>query len=152
MLYKGNIQWRSVYRILRRNQQYGIITLTDVDLLPNRVVICSETCGLRLSQRPIKSGLIWQGVSRTYVEKYMLIFLVKGYVLLGLCIIYFKRYDTYHDTHQAIFDMYQRYILSGFWPRKVDISTNSNDQNILNFNDQNILNLSKNVSFEVSCN
>ncbi len=29
---------------------------------------------------------------------------------LGLCIIYFKWYDTYHDTHEVIFDMYQQYI------------------------------------------
>ncbi len=34
--------------------------------------------------------------------------------LVGLCIIYFKRYDTYHDTHEVIFDMY----------KKIDISTN----------------------------
>ncbi len=37
---------------------------------------------------------------------------------VGLCIIYFKRYDTYHDTHEAIFDMYQRYILSSFFTKK----------------------------------
>ncbi len=43
---------------------------------------------------------------------------------IGLCIIYFKRYDTYHNTHEAIFDMYQRYMLSGFRPKKIDISTN----------------------------
>ncbi len=45
-------------------------------------------------------------------------------VALGLCIVYFKRYDTYHNTHEAIFDMYQRYILSGFRPKKLYISTN----------------------------
>ncbi len=33
---------------------------------------------------------------------------------LGLCIIYFMRCDTYHDIHEAIFDMYQQCILSGF--------------------------------------
>ncbi len=43
---------------------------------------------------------------------------------LGLCIVYFKRYDTYHDTHEAIFDMYQRYILSGFRPNKLGMFTN----------------------------
>ncbi len=32
---------------------------------------------------------------------------------LGLCIVYLKWYDTYHNTHEAIFDMYQQYILSG---------------------------------------
>ncbi len=52
------------------------------------------------------------------------IVLRKYCLLLGLCIIYFKRYDTYHDTHEVIFDMYQRYILSGFRPNKLDISTN----------------------------
>ncbi len=26
---------------------------------------------------------------------------------LGFCIVYFKQYHTYHDTHEAIFDMYQ---------------------------------------------
>ncbi len=43
---------------------------------------------------------------------------------LGLCIIYFKRYDTYHDTHEEIINMYQLYILSGFRPNKLYISTN----------------------------
>ncbi len=38
---------------------------------------------------------------------------------LGLCIIHFKRYNTYHDIHEAIFDMYQQYILSGFSPPKI---------------------------------
>ncbi len=37
----------------------------------------------------------------------------------ALYIFYFNRYDTYHDTHEVIFDMYQQYILSGF-----DMSTN----------------------------
>ncbi len=37
--------------------------------------------------------------------------------MLGLCIVYFKRYDTCHDTHEAIFDMYQHYVLSGFMPK-----------------------------------
>ncbi len=36
--------------------------------------------------------------------------------IIGLYIIYFMRYDTYHDTHEVMFDMYQRYILSGFDP------------------------------------
>ncbi len=26
---------------------------------------------------------------------------------IGLYIIYFKWYDTYHDTHEVMFDMYQ---------------------------------------------
>ncbi len=43
---------------------------------------------------------------------------------LGLCIIYFKRYDTYHDSDEVIFDMHQQYILSDFRPQKYDISTN----------------------------
>ncbi len=34
------------------------------------------------------------------------------------------RYDTYHDTHEAIFDMYQRYILSGFRQKKLICSQN----------------------------
>ncbi len=43
---------------------------------------------------------------------------------LGVCIIHYKRYDTYHNKHEV----YQRYG---------------------NFNEQNILNLYKNVLFEV---
>ncbi len=43
---------------------------------------------------------------------------------LGLCIVYFKQYDTYHDTHEAIFNMYQRYVLSGFRLKKIDTSKN----------------------------
>ncbi len=39
---------------------------------------------------------------------------------LGPSIIYFKRYDT----HEAIFDMYQRYILFDFRQKKLYISTN----------------------------
>ncbi len=34
--------------------------------------------------------------------------------LIGLYIVYFMRYDTYYDTHEVIFDMYQQYILSDF--------------------------------------
>ncbi len=60
------------------------------------------------------------------------------YWLGGLCIVYFKRYDTYHDTHQAISDMYQRYILSGFRPKKIIYPQISWDLGY--FNDQNILN------------
>ncbi len=47
------------------------------------------------------------------------------WVLLGLYIIYFKQYNTYHDIHEVIFDIYQRYILSGFRQNKIDISTKS---------------------------
>ncbi len=65
--------------------------------------------------------------------------------MLELCIIYFKRYDTYHDTHEAIFDMYQRYILSGFKLKKLIYPQISWEFGYSN--DQNILNLSKNVSF-----
>ncbi len=68
-----------------------------------------------------------------------------------LCIVYLKRYDTYNDTHNVIFDMYQRCILSGFYrPKNMiypPISLEFGD-----FNDQNILNLSKIVLFEVSYN
>ncbi len=46
-----------------------------------------------------------------------------GQYLLGLYIVYIKRYDTY-DTDEAIFDMYQQYILSDFRPKNLDISTN----------------------------
>ncbi len=56
------------------------------------------------------------------------------------------RYDTYHDTREAIFDMYQWYILSDFRPKKL-IS-----QEFGNFKDLKNINLSKNVSYEVSCN
>ncbi len=48
----------------------------------------------------------------------------KDISLIGLCIVYLKQYDTYHDTHEAIFDMYQQYILSGFRPIQFYISTN----------------------------
>ncbi len=61
------------------------------------------------------------------------------------------RYDTYHDTDETIFDMYQRYTLSDFRPNKLDIYPQISWE-FGNFNDQNILHLSKNVSFEVSCN
>ncbi len=40
---------------------------------------------------------------------------------IGLLNIYFKRYDTYHNTYVAIFDMYQWYILSGFRPKQLDV-------------------------------
>ncbi len=59
----------------------------------------------------------------------------------GLCIVYFKRYDTYHDTHQVISDMYQRYILSAFRPKNLIYPQISREFGY--FNDQNILNLSK---------
>ncbi len=60
--------------------------------------------------------------------------------------------DTYHDTHthdthEVIFDMYQRYILSGLTAKNLICTQIS-----WNFNDQNNINLSKNVSFEVLCN
>ncbi len=67
---------------------------------------------------------------------------------LGLCIVYFKLYDVYHDTHEAIFDMYQWYILSGFSPKK-NLIYPQISQEFGYFSNQNILNLSKNVSFEV---
>ncbi len=35
------------------------------------------------------------------------ILLKKRHSELWLYIIYFKCFDTYHDTHEAIFDMYQ---------------------------------------------
>ncbi len=57
------------------------------------------------------------------------------------------RYDTYHNTHEVIFDMYQWYILSDFRP-KINWYVHKFHGN---FNDQNNLNLSKNVSFGVSC-
>ncbi len=38
--------------------------------------------------------------------------------VLGLYIVYFKRYNVkYHDTHEPIFDTYQQYILSCFRPK-----------------------------------
>ncbi len=70
--------------------------------------------------------------------------------MLGLCIVYFKRYDniTIHMKRYSIC------INDTFCPLL--------DQKSLicphiswefgNFTDQNTLNLSKNVSFEVSCN
>ncbi len=71
-------------------------------------------------------------------------------LLVGLYIIYLKQYDTYHDTHEAIFDMYQQYILSGLRQKKLIYPQISLEFG--NFNDQNTLNLSKNVLFEVSYN
>ncbi len=56
-----------------------------------------------------------------------------------LYILYFKQYDTYHDTHEAILNRYQQYILSGFRPKKLDMSTNI--MKIWNCNDLNTLNL-----------
>ncbi len=70
--------------------------------------------------------------------------------LTGLYIFYFMWYDTYHDTHEAIFDMYQWYILSGFKPKNLTCPQISWEFG--NFNDQNNINLSKNVLIEVSCN
>ncbi len=46
---------------------------------------------------------------------------------LELCIVYFKRCDTYHNTHEVIFDMYQQYILSDFRSKKLDISKHSQE-------------------------
>ncbi len=61
----------------------------------------------------------------------------------GLCIVYFKWYDTYRDTHEAILMVHFVWFLTNetLYIHKVGY-----------FNDQNILNLSKNVSFEVLCN
>ncbi len=72
------------------------------------------------------------------------------YSSVGLCIVYFKLYDTYHNTHEAIFDMYQQYILSGF--RQKHLIYTQISQEFGNYYEQNILNLRKNVSFEVLCN
>ncbi len=69
---------------------------------------------------------------------------------LGLYIIYFKRYDKYHETHEPIFNTYQQYILSYFKPNNVISPPISWDFG--NFIDQNTLHLRKNVSFEVSLN
>ncbi len=43
---------------------------------------------------------------------------------LGLHIVYFMQYDTYHDTHEAMFNMYQWNIFSGYRQKKFDMSTN----------------------------
>ncbi len=40
-------------------------------------------------------------------------------ICVVLCIVYFKRYDRYHDRHEVIFNMYQQYILSGFIPKNL---------------------------------
>ncbi len=53
--------------------------------------------------------------------------------VIGRWSISFILSDTYHDTHEVIFDMYQRYILFGFRPKKLDIFGNFNDQNTLQF-------------------
>ncbi len=72
---------------------------------------------------------------------------------IGLCIVYFKRYDTYHDTHSYM-KRYSICINDIFClvldPKKLIYPQIS--QEFGNFNDQNIQNLSKNVSFEVLCN
>ncbi len=73
------------------------------------------------------------------------------FIIWSVCLsVNFKQYDTYHDTHEVLFDIYQRYILSGFRPNNF-IHTQIS-QEFGNFNDQNTLNLSKYVSFEVLCN
>ncbi len=61
--------------------------------------------------------------------------------------VYFKRYDTYPDTHEVIFNMYQQHILSDFRPKKLDISTNVEIlmTKISYF-------FSKNILFEISYN
>ncbi len=45
-------------------------------------------------------------------------------LLLELYIVYLKQYDTYYDTHEAIFYMYEQYILFSLIPKKHDMSTN----------------------------
>ncbi len=65
-----------------------------------------------------------------------------------LCIVYFKWYDTYPDTHEAIFDMYQFCLILD----QKNLIYPQISWEFGYFNDQNILNLSKSVSFEVSCN
>ncbi len=62
---------------------------------------------------------------------------------LGLYIIYFKWYDTSLDTHEVTFDMFQRYILSGFRQKKLICPNISWEFG--NFNDQNTLNLSQSI-------
>ncbi len=48
-------------------------------------------------------------------------------------VLFILRYDTYHDIDEAIFDMYQRYILSGFGPKNLIYPQIS--QEFGNFND-----------------
>ncbi len=52
---------------------------------------------------------------------------------LGLYLIYFKWYNTYHDTQEVIFDMYQQYILSVFRPKKIHVHVSTNVTEIWEF-------------------
>ncbi len=64
--------------------------------------------------------------------------------LLGLC----KWYNTHHDTHEAIFDMYQRYICLA--SNQTILIYPQISQEFGNFNDQNIINLSKNLKYIIT--
>ncbi len=81
----------------------------------------------------------WQFAVRTFCS-------IPTQYLIGLYIVYFMWYDTYHDTHEAIFNMYQQYILSDFRPKNLIF------HKILGILLTKITNLGKNVSFEVLCN
>ncbi len=70
--------------------------------------------------------------------------------MLGFYIIYFKRYDTYHDTHEAIFDMYQQYFCLVLDQKNLICPHIS--WAFGNFDEQNTLNLSENVSYKVLYN
>ncbi len=57
----------------------------------------------------------WKTVCKIYKLSILLLWgLVKAIqnVMFYLGIVYFKRYNTYHYTHEVIHDMYQLYILS----------------------------------------
>ncbi len=68
-----------------------------------------------------------------------------------LCIIYFKQCNTYHDTHELIFDMYQQYTFCPVLDQK-NLTYPQISWEFGNFNDQSIVNLSKNILFQVSYN
>ncbi len=67
-------------------------------------------------------------------------------LLLELYIVYLKQYDTYYDTHEAIFYMYEQYILFSLIPNNVICPQISWEFG--KFNGQNTLNLSQNVLFD----
>ncbi len=124
-----------LYMILFKSNQHQVEFTVDpaVTTLPT-----SKTC----KQWSPMSGPTWLHSCILYLSTKSLPVVVS---VVWLCIIYFKWYDTYYDTHvhEAIFDMYQQYILSVLDQKNLIFG---------NFNDQNIRTLIKNVSFEVSCN
>ncbi len=54
------------------------------------------------------------GILSYKFERYTALYVVGLYISF-----IFKQYDTYHDTNELIFNMYQQYILSCFRPKNL---------------------------------